>query len=156
MVLVWCCVSGSLLRSVMDGELAATAEAVSVCVGHRQNDRSGIRRGSRVLSPETDYEDRFDSHVQHHPKDVRITERPLLDSHSRRRRVSRDPSCPAGDRYNMVQREEITYPDDDDACMSPLGAGSRIRSSQANFALSRSHRASGSRSARDGGHVQRG
>ena len=60
---------------------AATAEAVSVCVGHGQHDRSGVRRRSRILSPETDAEDSFDSrHVQHHWKDVRIFERPIQRS----------------------------------------------------------------------------
>ena len=78
----------------------------------------------------------FDSnHAQH----VRFSDRPLLDSHSRWRRVPRAPPSPAGDRQNMAQREERTHPDDDDACWSPLGAGLRIRSSQ----LSRSHRAGG-------------
>ena len=36
----------------------------------------------------------------------------------------------------MAQREERTHRDDSDGCWSPLGAGSRIRSSQAHFALS--------------------
>ena len=61
--LVWCCAFGPLVRSVMEDE---------------------VRRGSRVLSPATDSEDSFDSrHAQHHRKDVRFSERPLLDSHSR-------------------------------------------------------------------------
>ena len=136
------------------GRSPARAEAVSVCVGRGQNDSSGVRRESRVLSPTTDSEDSFDSHhAQHHWRDVRFSERPLLDSHSRWRRVSRALPSPASDRYNMAQREERAYSDDNDACWSPLGLGARIRSSQAHFALSRSHRASGSRSSRDGGHV---
>ena len=85
-----------------------------------------------------------------------FSERPLLDSHSRWRQVPRGPPSPASDRYNTAQREERTYPDDDDACWSPLGAGLRIRSSQAHIALFRSHRAGGSRSSRDGGHLQGG
>ena len=36
--------------------------------------------------------------AQHHLKDVRFSERPLLDTHSRWRRVSRAPS-PAGDTF---------------------------------------------------------
>ena len=99
----------------------------------------------------------FDSrHAQHHRKDVRFSDRPLLDSHSRWRRVPRAPPSPAGDRHNMAQREERTHHDDDYACWSPLGAGLRLRSSQAHIALSRSHRAGGSRSPRDGGHTQGG
>ena len=39
----------------------ATAEAVSVCVGHGQNGCSGVRRRSRALSPPTGSEDGFDS-----------------------------------------------------------------------------------------------
>ena len=49
-----------------------TAGAVFVCVWCGQNDRSGIRRGSQVLSPASDFEDSFDkSHVLHfhvHPE----------------------------------------------------------------------------------------
>ena len=53
------------------GRSPATAKAVSICVGHGQNDSGGVRRGSRVLSPTTDSEDSFDSrHAQHHGKDV--------------------------------------------------------------------------------------
>ena len=58
------------------GRSPATAEAVSVCVGHGQNGSSGVRRRSRALSPPTDSEDSFDSrHAQHHRKDVRIARR---------------------------------------------------------------------------------
>ena len=57
---------------------------------------------------------------------VRISERPLLGSHSRWRRVSRDPPSPAGNRFGMARREERTYSDDNDACWSPLGAGSEF------------------------------
>ena len=78
---------------------AATAEAVSVCVGHGLNDRSGVRRSSRFLSPDTDSENSFDSrHVPHHRKEVRISEQLLLDSHCRWRRVSTDPPSPADGR----------------------------------------------------------
>ena len=153
--LVLCFWATSTIRD--GGRSPATAEAMSVCVGHGQHGSSGVRRRSRILSPTTDSEDSLDSrHAQHHRKDVRFSERPLLDSHSRRRRVSGAPPSPAGDRYNLAQRGERTCPDDNDACWSPLGAGLRIRSSQAHVALSRSHRASGSRSSRDGGHVQGG
>ena len=128
------------------GRSPATAEAVSVRVGHGQNGSSGVRRRNRALSSPTDSEDSFDSrHAQHHRKDVRFSDRPLLDSHSRWRRVPRAPPSPASDRHNVAQREERTSPDDDDACWSSLGAGLRIRSSQAHVALSGSHRAGGSR-----------
>ena len=72
--------------------------SVSVCVGHGYNDRGGICRRSRVLSPTTDSDDSFGgSPAQYHRPDVRFYERPVLDSHSRRRRVSRAPPCPASD-----------------------------------------------------------
>ena len=152
--LVLCFWATSTIRD--GGRSPATAVAVSVCVGHGQNG-SSVRRGSRVLSPTTDSEDSLESrHAQHHWKDVRFSERPLLDSHSRWRRVSRAPPSPAGDRFYVAQREERTHPDDNDALWSPFGAGLRVRSSQAHFALSRSHRSSGSRSSRDGEHVQGG
>ena len=58
------------------GRSPATAEAVSVSVGHGQNGSSGVRRRSRALSPPTYSEDSFDSqHAQHHQKDVRIASR---------------------------------------------------------------------------------
>ena len=43
-----------------------------------------------ALPSPTDSENSFDSrHAQHHGKDVRFSDRPLLDSHSRWRRVPR-------------------------------------------------------------------
>ena len=74
------------------GRSPATAEAAPVCVGHGQNDRSGKRRGNRVGF--------------FHREDVRFSGRPLLDSHSRWRRVSRALSSPAGTMSRMAQREE--------------------------------------------------
>ena len=51
------------------GRSPATAEAVSVCVGHGQYGSSGVRRGTMALSPTTDSEGSFDSgHAQHHRK----------------------------------------------------------------------------------------
>ena len=65
------------------GRSPATAETVSVCVGHGQNGSGGVRRRNRALSSPTDSEDGFDCrHAQHHRKDVRFSERPLLDSRS--------------------------------------------------------------------------
>ena len=94
-VLVWCCAFGATSTICDGGRSPTTAEAISVCVGHGQNDRSGARRRSKVLSPATDSEDSFDSRIaRHHRKDVRFSERPLLDSHSRWRRVSRAPVEP--------------------------------------------------------------
>ena len=120
--LVLCFWATSTIRNGL--RTAATAEAVSVFVEHRQNDRSGIRRGSRDLCPETDSEDSFDGrHVQHQRKDGRTTEQLLLDSHSRRRRVARDPSSLAGNRFGVARREERTYSDDNGGCCSPAWCG---------------------------------
>ena len=123
--------------TILDGGRSpATAEAVSVCVGHGQNDSSGVRRGSRVLSWTA----------------------AMLNTTGR---MCDSPNSlfwiliPEGDVYPELLRVPPAT-DDNDACWSPLGAGLRIRSSQAHFALSRSHRASGSRSSRDGGHVHGG
>ena len=61
------CGAGSVLcfwatSTIRDGRRSvATAEAVSLCFGHGQNDRGGLRRRSQILSPETDSEDSFDS-----------------------------------------------------------------------------------------------
>ena len=60
--LVWCCA----LAPRDGGRSPATAEPVSVCVGHVQNGGSGVRRRNRALSSPTDSEDSFDSgHAQH-------------------------------------------------------------------------------------------
>ena len=69
----------------MEADPPATAEAVSVRAGHGQVARGGVRRGSRVLSPATDSEDSSDvRQVQYRRRDVRLLERPVLGSHSRR------------------------------------------------------------------------
>ena len=62
-----------------------------------QAGRGGVRWRSRALSPASDSEDSFDGlHTQHHQQDVQLFERLVLDSPSRRRRVSRAPPSPAG------------------------------------------------------------
>ena len=96
-----------------------------------------IRRGSRFLSPATDSEDRFGSRrVQYHRPDVRFFERLVLDSHSRRRRVSRAPPSSASDGVTVAQREARSYSDDDDVYWSPLGTGLRIRITHRRIELS--------------------
>ena len=154
-MLVWCFAFGPFMRSVMEGDRPPQLRRYPSVLDMGKMTAVEYEGEAGVLSPTTDSEDSFDCrHAQHH-QDVRFSERALLDSHSRWRRVSRALSSPAGDRKIVAQRER-TCPDDTDACWSPLGAGLRIRSSQAHFALSRSHRASGSRSSRDGGHLQEG
>ena len=75
----------------------------------------------QVLSPAVDSEDSFDSRfVQYHRPDVRFLERPVLDSHPRRRHAPRAPPSPAGDGVSVAQREARFYSDDDDACWLPL------------------------------------
>ena len=128
---------GLCYRSVKSGRSGITAGAVFVCVRHGQNDHSGIRRGSQVLSPASDFEDSFDSrHVLHLQK--RMDDPPngrfwtltpdgdvypeMLLVQGQQQRLSR-----------VARWEEQTYSDDNDACWPPLGAGLWIWSSQANF-----------------------
>ena len=149
--LVWCCAFGPPLGSEMEGDRPPPLRRYPSVLDMGKMVPVECE-GSRALSPPTDSEDCFDSrHAQHHGKDVRFSGFGTSCGD-----VYPAPPSPAGDRTNMAQREERTFPDDDDACWSPLGAGLRIRSSQAHIALSGSHRAGGSRSSRDGGHLQEG
>ena len=107
-VLVKCCASEQLLQSVVEGDRPPQLRRYRLCwtwakmMAVEYEGEAGFFHS----------EDSFDSrHVQHHQKDVRFSERPLLDSHSRWRLVTRAPSSPAGNN-NMAQREERTYPDD--------------------------------------------
>ena len=153
--LVLCFWPSSAIR--YGGRSPATAEAVSVCVGHGQNGSSGVRRRSGVF----------------HQRLILRTASTAAMLNTTGRMYDTPNGLfwiltPDGDVYPELLRVPpvtgiIWLNERNELVPTTVMPGGRhlkqelrIRSSQAHFALSRSHRAGGSRSSTDGGHLQGG
>ena len=101
---VLCTVAAEAIITLSGGLLCGSSAAIW------NSSRSDIRLclfwASQVLPSESDS---FDSrHVLHLRRDGRPTERPLLDTHSRRRRVSRDALRPVSNRVDGRNKPILT------------------------------------------------